>query len=142
LRVGQLALVRIDDPRRNTLFGSGLADRTIGLRKGTTGDLLAQQEFPRAKRKYFNSDDEGALALSKGKIDLFIDDSSMIWYLAGTYEAKGLTVVPVKLSEELLGWGMRRADTSLQESVNAFLKKAKASGELNRALHQWIPKLQ
>jgi polar amino acid transport system substrate-binding protein len=142
LRIGQMGLIRGDDPRRASLFGSSLVDRTIGLRKGTTGDLLVQQEFPRSKRKYYKSDEDGALALSKGKIELFIDDSTMIWYLAGAYETKGLTVVPVVLTEEVLGWGMRRSDASLQQSVNAFLKKIQAGGEWNQTVHRWIPKLQ
>lgn len=142
LRTGQMMLSRGGDKDRLVIFDRSLADRTIGLRKGTTGDLVAQQEFPRAKRKYFRSDDEGAKALSKGRIDLFIDDSTMVWYLAGVYEAEGLVVVPLVLSEEVLAWGMRRSDTALQESVNAFLRKGKDSGAMNQVLHRWIPKLQ
>ncbi len=142
LRIGQMALVRADDKYRSGLFAKSLADRPVGLRKGTTGDLLVQQEFPRAKRKYYKSDNEGAIALSKGKIDLFIDDSTMIWYLAGMYEDKGLTVSPLVLTQEVLAWAMRRSDTSLEQAVNAFLKKAQASGELDRTLRRWIPRLQ
>src|SRR4051812_9823539 len=90
MRIGQMALVRIDEKSRYTFLMDSLAGKKIGLRAGTTGDLMVQQEFPRAKRKYYKTDDDGAIALSKGKIDLFIDDSSMIWYLGGEYEAKGL----------------------------------------------------
>ncbi len=142
LRIGQMVLVRGDEKYRGGFLSRSLAGQTVGLRKGTTGDLLVQQEFPKAKRKYFKSDDEGAIALSKGRIDLFIDDSTMIWYLAGVYEAKGLTVTPLVLSQEVLGWGMKRSDTTLQAAANAFLQKAQASGELDRILHRWIPKLQ
>ena len=140
LRIGQMALVRANDTYK--MLGSSLADRTIGVKKATTGDLLVQKEFPRAKRKYFKSGDEAALALSKGKIDLFMDDSSMIWYLAGTYEAKGLTASPLVFSNEVLAWGMKRSDAQLLESVNAFLKKYQAAGELARTVRRWIPKFQ
>ena len=142
LRISQMALIRADEKRRDSLLAGMLADRTIGVRKGTTGDLLVQQEFPRARRKYYRTDDEAAQALSKGKIDLFIDDSTMIWYLAGTYEAKGLTVLPLALSDEVLAWGMRRSDTPLQQSVAAFLKKARVSGEADQIVRRWIPKFQ
>lgn len=142
LRIGQMPLVRAADQARYSFLLNALADRKIGVRKGTTGDLLVQQEFPRAKRKYYRSDEAGALALSKGKIDLFIDDSSMIWYLAGRYEAKGLTAAPLVLSNEMLAWGVSRSNPQLLESVNAFLKKIQASGELNDILHRWIPKFQ
>jgi polar amino acid transport system substrate-binding protein len=142
MRVGQMALVRADEKQGANMFSMSLAKRKVGLRKGTTGDLVVQQDFPRADRKYYKTDEDGAQALIKGKIDLFVDDSTMIWYLAGTYEAKGLTVAPVMLSDEVLAWGMRRSDTALQESVNAYLRKAKASKELDKLLHRWIPRLQ
>jgi hypothetical protein len=63
---------------------------------------MVQQEFPPAKRKYYKSDDEAAIALGKKKIDLFFDDSTMICYLAGVYEGKGLAVMPLVFSEEML----------------------------------------
>jgi ABC-type amino acid transport substrate-binding protein len=44
--------------------------------------------------------------------------------------------------EELLGWGVRRSDTQLLESANAFLNRCRASGDLKRVFHRWIPKLQ
>ena len=142
MRIGQMALVRSDEKSRYTFIVNSLSDRTIGVRKGTTGDLLVQQEFSRAKRKYFRSDEEGAMALKKGKIDLFIDDSSMIWYMAGVHEADGLTTSPLVFSEELLAWGVRRSDTELEQSVNAFLKKIRDNGEGQRLVHQWIPRFQ
>jgi ABC-type amino acid transport substrate-binding protein len=66
----------------------------------------------------------------------------MVWYLAGAYESKGLTVLPLTLSDELLAWGVRRADPSLQQSVNGFLKKAQARGEVDQIVRRWIPKFQ
>lgn len=142
LRIGQMALIRAEDKARYGLMSQSLADRTFGVRKATTGDLLVQKEFPRAKRKYFKSDEEGAVALSKQKIDLFVDDSTLIWYLAGTYESQGLAVAPFVLSEEFLGWAVKRTDQPLQTSVDAFLKTIQANGELNRILQRWIPRFQ
>ncbi len=142
MRIGQMMLVRTTERQKYGLITDSLAGRTIGLRKGTTGDLLVQQEFPRAKRKYFKSDEEGANALSKGRIDLFIDDSSMIWYLAGGYESKGLEAAPILLSDEVLSWAVRRSDNALLDAVNAYLKKAQASGDATKTIRRWIPKLQ
>jgi ABC-type amino acid transport substrate-binding protein len=142
LRIGQIALVRTDDKFRYGLLPKSLADQTIGVRKGTTGDLLVQQEFPRAKRKYYKSDAEGAVALTKKKIDLFIDDSCMIWFQAGLYEAKGLAVMPLMFSDELLAWGVSRSNAPLLAAANAFLKKIQASGEADQLIHRWIPRMQ
>ncbi len=140
LRIGQMALARADE--RFSVLSTGLANKKIGVKKATTGDLLVQQDFPRAKRKYFDSGDEAAKALSKKKIDLYFSDSTMIWYLAGKYEAEGLVAAPMVFSNEILAWAMRRSDAALVESVNQALKDMFASGELNRVLLRWIPKFE
>ena len=142
LRISQMALVRAADRYRFAPFSTSMANLAVGVKKATTGDLLVQQEFPKAKRKYYRSGDDAAKALKKGSIELFIDDSTMIWYLAGTYEADGLVVAPMTLSDELLAWGVRRSDAELLASVNEFLKKFKASGELDKIMQRWIPKFQ
>jgi polar amino acid transport system substrate-binding protein len=142
LRIGQMALVRADEQYRYMLFENSLAEKAVGVRKATTGDLLVQQEFPRAKRKYFKTGNEAAKALVKKKIDLFVSDSTVIWYLAGLYEAQGLVVAPMVMSDEMLAWGVRRTDTQLLESVNAFVKRIKASGDLMQILRRWMPRFQ
>ena len=86
--------------------------------------------------------DDAAKAVSKKKIDLFISDSSVIWYLAGKYETEGLVAAPMVLSDETLAWATKRSDQQLLEAVNAFLKKIRANGELNQVLRRWMPKLQ
>jgi ABC-type amino acid transport substrate-binding protein len=142
LRVGQMALVRADEKYLIGPFAASLNKRTVGVKKGTTGDLLMQQEFPTVKRKFYTSGEDAAKALKKGKIDLFINDSTMIWYLGGIYESEGLVVSPQALTEEVLAWAVNRSDVELLASVNGFLKNARASGELDRVLHRWIPRLK
>lgn len=139
LKVGQLALSR-DTEKYNLLVNSTeQGKRRVGLKPGTTADFLARQEFPRFTRKYYKNGDEAATALMKRKIDLFISDAPMIWYLAGVYETKGLAVMPFVLSQEHLGWGVRRTDTQLLDAANAFLQKAQNRGELSRTMSKWMP---
>jgi polar amino acid transport system substrate-binding protein len=142
LRIGQMALVRADEKFRYAPLGRSIEGRTVGVSKATTADLLVQQEFPRAKRKYFDSGEAAAKALSKKKIDLYISDSTMIWYLAGRYEADGLVAAPMILSDETLAWAMRRSDADLVASVNRALKGLNESGELRRVLRRWIPRFE
>jgi len=123
-------------------FTSSLASQTVGVKKATTGDLLVQQEFPRAKRVYFDSGDQAAKALSKKKIDLYFSDATMIWYLAGKYEAGGLVAAPLVFSNETLAWAMRKSDAELVESVNKALQGMAASGELKQVLRRWMPKFE
>lgn len=143
LRIGQMSLVRTDEKfKYATLLGNSLSDRKIGVKRGTTGDLLAQQEFPRAKRKYFESGDDAAQALAKKKIDLYFSDATMIWYLAGKYEARGLTAAPFVFSDETLAWAMRRSDADLLAAVNKALQRLNSTGELKQVVTRWIPRFQ
>lgn len=142
LRIGQMALVRAEEKFRYAPLGNSLASQTVGVKKATTADLLVQQEFPRAKRKYFDSGDAAAQALRKKKIDLYFSDSTMIWYLAGKHEADGLVAAPTIFTEESLAWAIRRSDGDLLESVNKALKNLKTTGDLDKILHRWIPRFQ
>jgi polar amino acid transport system substrate-binding protein len=139
LRVGQIALTRAGEKYDYVINLAVQAERGVGVKRGTTADFLLQQEIPRAKRKYFNTGEEAAQALVKKKIDLFLSDAPMIWYLASRYETKGLAVGPLLLSQEQLAWAVRRTDDQLRNAANAFLKKAQASGELNQILKRWMP---
>jgi polar amino acid transport system substrate-binding protein len=142
LRVGQMVLARSDEKYKYMANVAVQAKRGIGLKEGTTADFLVRQELPDAKRKYFKNGDDAAEALLRNKIDIFISDAPMIWYLAAHYETKGLVVTPMVLTQEQLGWGVTRTNAKLLEEVNNFLKKAQTSGELNRVFSRWMPGFQ
>lgn len=139
LAVGQMALIRRTDSSRYGIGFPAQPQGVIGVKKGTTGDFLVQQEFPRSKRKYFDTGEEAARALVKHQIDLFICDSPTVWWLEGAYEASGLAVVPIPLSEEHLAWAVRKSDTALLQSVDAALEKMRKSGEDVTIIKRWIP---
>jgi polar amino acid transport system substrate-binding protein len=142
LKVGQMVLARADEKYKYMANIATQAKRGIGVKEGTTADFLVQQELPGASRKYFKNGDDAAAALIRNKIDIFISDAPMIWYLAAHYEAKGLVITPMVLTQEQLGWGVARTNTKLLEEVNKFLRKGQASGELNRVFSRWMPGFQ
>ena len=139
LQVGQMALTRSGEQYSYLMNLASQAKNGVGVKAGTTAEFLVRQEFPQLKRKYYKSGEDAAVALVKKKIDLFISDVPQVWYLAGLYEAKGLAVMPAVLSKEVLGWGVRRTDTQLLDSANAFLQKAQENGELRRIFSKWMP---
>jgi polar amino acid transport system substrate-binding protein len=140
MRVGQMALVRGEDRGRYLLgFPAGMSS-PIGVKRGTTGDFLVQQEWPKARRRTYKTGDDAAKALLKKRIDLFVADATLIWWLSGTYEAKGLTALPFLLSDEQLAWAVRKSDTELLKQVNAFLEASQADGRFERVLRRWLPR--
>ena len=137
LTVSQTILVRREDTQQY-VFGFPLKPKgSIGVIKGTTADFLVQRHFPKAKRKLFTSGEEAARALMKRKIDVFISDSSLVWYLGGIHATDGLAVVPIVLSQEQLAWAVSKSTDTLLASVNDFLAQAMKDGLLLKVLRRW-----
>jgi len=140
IRVGQLPLVRSDDaPRYNSPATIIVTDKQIGVEKGTTGDTFVQQNCRRAKRKPFSSARDAAKALLKGKVDLVIHDAPVIWWLAGQYDAQGLTFSPTLLTEEYLAWGLHPNNPELLAQVNRLLDQWDGDGTMDQILTRWLP---
>jgi polar amino acid transport system substrate-binding protein len=139
LAAGQTVLVRRGDANKYLLGFPSLPEGTIGVVKATTGDFLVQQDFSRSKRKEFKSPPEAAKALAKKKIDLFICDVPIIWWLAGMNETEGLIPINILLSEEQLAWAVRKSDSELLESVNRALEKLQKEGRATAIIKRWIP---
>jgi ABC-type amino acid transport substrate-binding protein len=142
LKVSQMTLVRRED-QNAYLFGFPIRPTgTIGTMKSTTGDFLVEREFPKAKRKSFKSEQDAVAALRKKKVDMFISDSTLIWYLAGTHANDGVVGIPIALSEEVLGWATRKSDEKILAAANSFIEKASENGKLNEVYRRWmaIPK--
>jgi polar amino acid transport system substrate-binding protein len=139
LAAGQTVLVRREDANQYLLGFPSMPQGTIGVLKATTGDFLVQQEFSRSKRKEFKTPNEAAKALAKKKIDLFICDVPIVWWLAGMNEIEGLIPVKILLSEEQLAWAVRKSDSDLLESVNGALEKLQKDGRATAIVRRWIP---
>lgn len=137
-RIGQMALVRRGD-RNKHLLGLIVPPGTkVAVIKATTGDFLVQREFPKAKPKTYTRGEDAARALMRGSVDLFVTDSTLVWYLAGTHAADGLTAAPVLLSEEMLAWGVRRGNDELLAAANQFIERANQDGTLMKTFRRWM----
>ncbi len=138
LKVGQMALARRADLNKHSLGLMVPPGTKVAVLKATTGDFLVQRDFPKANRKTYANGAAAARALIKGSVDVFIADSTLVWYLAGTHAAEGLTAVPFVLSEELLAWGIRRGNDNLVTAANEFLAQATRDGTLTKTFRRWM----
>jgi ABC-type amino acid transport substrate-binding protein len=141
LATGQMPMVRREDSSHYLVGFPVRPTGVIGVLAGTTGDFLVQQEFSKNKRKTYKSSEDAAKALAKKRIDIFICDSPVVRWLAGTDETK-FVAVPVLLTREEVAWAMRKTDTNLLQSVNGVLNQMNKSGQLAAVLKQWVPTLQ
>jgi polar amino acid transport system substrate-binding protein len=139
LRSGQAALVRRDEAAAMRI-GIFTAQRRIGVQRATTGDYYVQQDLSRANRITYASATAGAQALIDKRIDVFIHDAPVNWWLASENEAKGLTVIPALLTQEFLAWGVRKDETDLRDAANRFIDKAQQNGQMQSAINRWIPR--
>lgn len=137
--IGQMLLIRGEDMNRYALGIPPTLPAPVGVRTGTTGDFLAQQEFPRSKRKDFKTTEEASRALIKKKVASVLTDSPQCWWLAARFESEGLTTVPILLSNEQLAWAVRKSDGPLLEALNGTLDQMTKDGTLQRVIKHWIP---
>ena len=141
LNSGLKAMIRGKDVSKypSLIIFQFLSEPRVGVEKGTTADFLVQKVFKSTKRVLLSSPEKAAQALVKEKIDVFIHDAPVIWWLAAEKESDGLIPVPEFLTREDLAWAVRHEDKELLNSANNFISKMKNDGKLKAAINQWIP---
>jgi ABC-type amino acid transport substrate-binding protein len=117
------------------------APATVGVIEGTTGAVFAQRSFPNARRVELARASDGALALRRRTIDVFVHDAPSIAWLVSANEAD-LVAIRHYLNREQLAWALRPGDTELLGQVNAALAAWKADGTLAGVLGRWLPFLR
>lgn len=135
--IGQMALVRREDKHQYALGFPMTLPGTPGVLKATTGAFLVERDFPKSKSKVFTTPEDAAAALKKNRIDLFVSDSTLTWYLAGVHAAEGLAIVPLALTEEPLGWAVRKTDEALLASADVFIERALKDGTMRKVFRRW-----
>jgi ABC-type amino acid transport substrate-binding protein len=139
---GLMAAVRTED---RGLYSSPdvllAAPATVGVIEGTTGAVFAQRSFPNARRVELARASDGALALRRRTIDVFVHDAPSIAWLVSANEAD-LVAIRHYLNREALAWALRPGDAALLAEVNAALAAWKADGTLTGVLTRWLPYLK
>ena len=139
LETGQAVAMRIEDAARyDTRDKLAASIPTIGVIEGTTGDVFVQRNLPNARRVQLSRASDGALALKRRTVDVFIHDAPSIMWLVSENEAD-LAGAWQPLTRESLAWGLRREDTELFAHINDLLRGWKADGTLDAVLNKWLP---
>ena len=142
MQSGMSGLFRRDSYDPSGLLASTIVNqnRCIGYVSGTTGEFFVMQRFPRSDKKSFSSTAAATKALKGGKVDMFIHDAPMVWWLSAVNESD-LVAFPDVLNVEPLAWGVRKSDTKLLEQVNTLVAKWEKDGITRKITGNWIPLL-
>lgn len=138
IKVGQMGIVRTDSIKdfssADKVIGT---NRKVGFIKGTTGDYFVNAKCLKAFKAPFAKPSDGIKALADGKIDIFIIDAPIVWELSNPK----LTPLLEPLTEEYLGWAVRKNDKVLLETMNKCLEQMKKDGTLDSIEKRWVPQL-
>ncbi len=139
LRSGQMAMVLQKNVSKFPVPGFVFTTKgKVGAEEGTTGAYLVQSSFPKATAKTYSSARQGAQAVLKEEIELFVHDAPTAFWMAGLYQSRGLTVSPAVLSEDLMSWAVSRENLALLDAVNTVLEKWTSSGAIDAILGRWV----
>ena len=139
LQLGQLALVRNEDIRTYDNVGIIVGKARIGVVKGSAGDIFVERNCRKAEKVSFTSPEKAASALIQKRIDVFINDAPVIWWLASEHEADGLTYQRAPLTREEIAWGLLPENTELINDANSILERWQENGTLERVSRRWLP---
>ncbi|MBR1451595.1 MAG: transporter substrate-binding domain-containing protein, partial [Lachnospiraceae bacterium] len=112
-----------------------LANLTVGVQIGTTGDIYAEDiEGATIERysKYF----EAINALSQDKIDAVIVDREPGKVFVS--ENPDLVMIDEEFTVEEYAIGVSKENTELLDNINASLKKLKDSGKIDEIIGKYI----
>jgi polar amino acid transport system substrate-binding protein len=131
--------------RRNSCDASGLIGSTIlnqnkriGFVKGTTGEYYSIKRFTRAKLTGYAKTSDAVQALKNNKIDMFVQDAPVVWWLSAMNE-RDLIAFPEVLNIEPLAWGVGKHNMALLDEVNALLAQWEKDGTSKKIIQNWIP---
>ena len=110
----------------------------IGVKPGTTGQYFAQSQFPRNPRTSYKDLADAAKAMQDKKLDIFIIDAPIAWWMAGQHEAAGITVMGDLLNTEYLAWAVAKGNTAMLKAANDYLDASTKSGKQQEILRRWL----
>ena len=140
LKVGLATLMRAGDASKyNSLNRIKGSDATVGVVEGTTAEVYVRNNFSKtATIRLLPSASDSVFALENRRIDLFVNDSPSVVWLASQNEGT-LRVFLTPFNEEYLAWGVRRDDRDLLVQANSILNSWKKDGTLKEVISRWLP---
>ena len=112
-----------------------LANKTLGVQLGTTGDIYAE-DIEGVTLERYNKGFEAVQSLLTGKIDAVIIDEQPA--KAFVSQNEGIKILEEKFTDEDYAAAIAKDNTELVEAVNKALASLKSSGKLDEIVAKYI----
>jgi polar amino acid transport system substrate-binding protein len=103
---------------------------TLALKTGTTGHLVAERDFPRAKKKLFRDEAACALEVAQGRADAFVYDQLSIAKHAREHPETTRAILE-PFTYEPYAIGLRQGEPDLARFLDQFLRTIREDGRLD-----------
>ena len=113
------------------------AEKTVAVKKGTTGHLYAAKKVTKAKLLVLDKEGTAVLEVVQGKADAFIYDQMSVYSHWKRNQATTRAVL-TPFQEESWAIGLRKGSDDLRAKVNSFLKTYRESGGFERLGENWL----
>jgi polar amino acid transport system substrate-binding protein len=120
-----------------TIAEADRANRTIVVKKGTTGHLYAAKNLRAAKVLVLEKEGSAVLEIVQGRADAFIYDQMSV-FSHWQRNASTTRAVLVPFQQEAWAIGLRQDASELRAKVNAFLARYRAEGGFEKLGDKWL----
>ncbi len=111
---------------------------TIASKLGTTGEQATKRMIPNAKYISYETEQEGVMELSNGKIDAFIYDLPFNAIAVGQKGAGKFVHLDEPFTKEPLAWAIRRGDPDFLNWLENFMNQIKYDGVYDKIYAKWF----
>lgn len=140
LSAGQMAIIRFTDAGqfgfKGAMFRPGAR---VAVQKNTTSEQYAAESLKNAEITLCDSSAEAFSLLKRGKVDFFVHDAATSWLLATDRTKEDLMSLNTELTDEKLGWAVKKDNTALLQAVNQQLGIMQKNGMLRAIINKWVP---
>ena len=108
-----------------------LANATIGVQLGTTGDIYVSDEFPDATIQQFNKGADAIQSLKQGKVDCVVIDKLPAEAFVNLN--KDLSILDEEFTNEDYAIAIAKGNDELLADINAALAQLKENGTMQQS---------
>ncbi len=116
-----------------------LKDKTIAVKKGSTGHIYAKDNFPNGNILVFDKESSCVLEVVQGKADGFLYDQLTIYRNHQNHKDTTVALLkPFQKDFEYWGVALKKDDIELKNQINQFITKAKEDGTFDDFAYKYL----